>query len=68
MDAGAVTLTRAERRVLEERAVLRRVEREARAYARLTHGNLNGTRYREREEARDRLLDALAELDVVRGA
>lgn len=48
--------------------ILRHVEREARAYAAHTHGNLNGSRYLAREEARDRLLDALSELDRVRGA
>jgi len=52
---------------VREIVILRRIEREARAYARYTHGNLNGSRYRAREEARDRLLDALSELDVVRG-
>lgn len=43
------------------------VERAARAYSRYTHANLSGESYREREEARDRLLDALAELDAARG-
>lgn len=50
-----------------ERVALLAVEREARAYARFTHGNLNGVAYRAREEARDRLLDALSVLDAGRG-
>ena len=51
---------------VKETAALWRVESEARAYAGHTHGNLTGSAYRAREEARDRLLDALAELDVTR--
>lgn len=47
---------------------LREVERAARAYARHSHGNLGPrTAYLAREEARDALLDALAQLDAVRG-
>lgn len=42
------------------------VEREARAYAAMTHGNLAGSAYRAREEARERLLDALSVLDEAR--
>lgn len=44
----------------------REVERAARRYAAFSHGNLGGSRYREREEARDDLLDALARLDAAR--
>jgi len=52
-----------------ERLALNAVERAAREYARHSHGNIgNQTRYRAREEARDKLLDALAELDTVRGS
>jgi hypothetical protein len=51
---------------MTERELLLAVERAARAYAALTHGNLSGDAYRRREEARDRLLDALSRLDVVR--
>jgi hypothetical protein len=42
------------------------VERAARMYAEFTHGNLAGPAYRAREEARDRLLDALSQLDSAR--
>lgn len=42
------------------------VERAARAYSGYTHGNLSGPAYREREEARERLLDALAQWDAAR--
>jgi hypothetical protein len=49
-----------------ERVALLAVERAARAYAKFTHGNLNGAAYRAREEARDELLDALATLDAAR--
>lgn len=52
---------------LMERMALLAVERAARRYAEFTHGNLNGAKYREREEARDALRDALSGLDVVRG-
>ncbi len=38
----------------------------ARHYAAFTHGNLRGTRYREREEAREVLRDTLAVLDLLR--
>lgn len=43
------------------------VEKAARAYARHSHGNMVGAAYRAREEARDKLLDALSQLDVARG-
>lgn len=44
------------------------VERCAREYARFTHANLgDAARYRAREEARERLRDALARLDRARG-
>lgn len=51
-----------------ERLALRAVERAAREYARFTHGNIGKPeRYRAREEARDKLLDALSQLDRARG-
>jgi hypothetical protein len=43
------------------------VERAAREYAAHSHGNMVGEHYRAREEARDKLLDALSQLDAVRG-
>lgn len=63
-------LTRREYRGLAsrmERLAMNAVERTARQYAAFTHGNLSGDAYRRREEARDQLLDALAQLDSVRG-
>lgn len=51
---------------LAELRALRELERAAREYARFSHGNLAGIRYHQREEARDRLRDALSTLDVVR--
>ena len=53
------------RRFRADRAMLD-VERAARAYAALTHGNLSGEADHRREELRDRLLDALAKLDAAR--
>ena len=50
----------------QERLALLRVESAARAYAAITHGNLSGEAYHRRDEARDRLLDALSSLDVIR--
>lgn len=49
-----------------EHVALLEVERAARRLAAFSHGNLNGDRYRAREEARDDLLDALARLDLAR--
>ena len=51
---------------VDERRAIADVERLAREYAAFSHGNLNGDRYRAREEARDKLLDALARLDRIR--
>lgn len=52
------------RRELE---ALRAVEAAARAYAAISHGNLHGEAYRQREEAREQLRDALSHLDSARG-
>jgi hypothetical protein len=63
-----IQLSRAEARGSDEGECLAAVERAARAYAAFTHGNIGPRdRYRAREEARDRLLDALARLDHARG-
>ena len=51
----------------KERDAQDRLETAARRYAAVTHGNLVGEAYRRREEARDQLLDALAQLDAARG-
>ena len=51
---------------LTEHICLLAVEHAAREYARHSHGNMVGDHYRAREEARDKLLDALSELDVAR--